>query len=82
MICERFVVTTNFVTNDYKIDALFISNEKRLSVFKNHLPEHIIATSNLKIDTDLIFNYSSVLGEGDAADNAGAMLIRILKKQM
>ena len=80
MTCGRFVITINFVTNEYKADALFISNEKRLSVFKDHLPEQIIATSNLKINTDLIFNYSSILGEGDAADNAGAMLIRILKK--
>lgn len=80
MTCGRFVITINFVTNEYKADALFISNEKRLSVFKDHLPEQIIATSNLKINTDLVFNYSSILGEGDAADNAGAMLIRILKK--
>lgn len=80
MMCERFVVTTNFVTNEYKADALFISNEKRLSVLTNKLPEHIIATSNLKINTELMFNYSSILGEGDAADNAGAMLIRLLKK--
>lgn len=78
--CERFVVTTNFVTKEYETDALFISNEKRLSMLKNNLPEHIIATSNLKINTELMFNYSSILGEGDAADNAGAMLIRILKK--
>ena len=28
----------------------------------------------------MVFNYSSLLGEGNAADNAGAMLIRILKK--
>ena len=80
MTCERFVVTTNFITNEYESDALFISNEKRLSVLKNNLPQYTIATSNLKINTDLIFNYSSILGEGDAADNAGAMLIRILKK--
>ena len=31
MTCERFVVTTNFITNEYESDALFISNEKRLS---------------------------------------------------
>ena len=80
MTCERFIVTTNFITNEYESDALFISNEKRLSVLKNNLPQYTIATSNLKINTDLIFNYSSILGEGDAADNAGAMLIRILKK--
>ena len=27
-----------------------------------------------------MFNYSSLLGEGDASDNAGAMLIRILNR--
>lgn len=77
---NRFVVTTNFMTTDYVMDALFISNEKRLSAFEGQLPKCVIATSNLKIDKALVFNYSSLLGEGDAADNAGAMLIRILKK--
>ena len=66
MICDRFVVTANFMTTEYKTDALFISNEKRLSGLTNNLPKNVIATSNLKINTDLIFNYSSILGEGDA----------------
>lgn len=77
---NRFVITANFITTDYMTDALFISNKKRLSSFEEQLPDCIIATSNLKIDKALVFNYSSLLGEGDAADNAGAMLIRILKK--
>ena len=41
-----------------------------------------IMTSNInkKLKNSIIFNYSSFLGEGDGADNAGAMIIRILKK--
>ena len=77
---NRFVITANFITTEFVTNALFISNEKRLSSFEGRLPSCVIATSNLKIDKALVFNYSSLLGEGDAADNAGAMLIRILKK--
>lgn len=79
-LINRFVITTNFTTTQFVTDALFVSNEKRLSSFDERLPSCIIATSNLKINNALVFNYSSLLGEGDAADNAGAMLIRILKK--
>ena len=79
---NRVVIATNFVPSDYRIDALFISNEKRLNSFNELQVEKVLATSNLKDDfnADLFFNYSSLLGEGDASDNAGAMLIRILKK--
>lgn len=79
-ITNRFVITANFITTEFATDALFISNEKRLGSFCEQLPNCVIATSNLKVDKALVFNYSSLLGEGDAADNAGAMLVRILKK--
>lgn len=76
------VISTNFIPANYKIDALFISNEKRLGTVDVHCIEHVIATSNLKneLPNAILFNYSSLLGEGDSSDNAGAMLIRILKK--
>lgn len=78
----KIVISTNFIPNDYRINAIFISNEKRLGTLDLDVVERVIATSNLKgaIEDALFFNYASLLGEGDASDNAGAMLIRILKK--
>lgn len=76
----KFIITTNFITDQYEADAIFISNKKRLSSFKEHPKGCILSTSNLCIKNSLVFNYSSLLGEGNASDNAGAMLIRLLKK--
>ena len=80
-IKDTFVITANFVHPEYIVDALFISNNKRLSDLNVEEIKQIIVTSNLsnEIAGALVFNYSSLLGEGDACDNAGAMLIRILK---
>ena len=63
---------------------LFISNRKRLDLIKaaSNQPELVVATSNLSgilPDSINYVNYSSYIGEGRAADNAGTMLIRILK---
>lgn len=76
------VISTNFVPDKYNINVLFISNEKRLNSFNLKSNITVIATSNLKeqLPNAILFDYASLLGEGDASDNAGAMLIRILKK--
>lgn len=78
----RYSITTNFITGDLITDALFVSNHKRIVDLDLALSQQIMVTSNLKniIPNALVFNYSSLLGEGDASDNAGAMLIRVLKK--
>ena len=77
----RFVITTNFIAEGYNADALFISNEKRLSEVLEQFKGIILSTSNITgVSESLCFDYSSLLGEGDASDNAGAMLIRLLKK--
>lgn len=78
----RVVISTNFIPANYNIDALFISNEKRLEDLNLSVPKQVLATSNLKehLDNALFFDYTSLLGEGDGSDNAGAMLIKILKK--
>ena len=76
-----FAVTTNFVSSLFSADAVFISNDKRLNSMELEAEKCILATSNLKeeVKNAHIFNYSTYLGEGEASDNAGAMLIRILK---
>lgn len=78
---DAVVISINFILSNYKIDALFISNDKRLATLNLKEKVMVLATSNLhdELNASLMFNYSSLLGEGDALDNAGAMLIRILK---
>lgn len=78
-----YTITTNFITDTLFADALFVSNEKRFDSLDIDEIDTLLVTSNLldkASDKALLFNYSSLLGEGDASDNAGAMLIRLLKK--
>ena len=79
-IKDKYVISVNFIPDEFKIDAIFISNEKRLNNLKFDNKICVLSTSNLKIKDSLVFNYGSLLGEGDASDNAAAMLIRLLKK--
>ena len=70
---------------DMTSNASFISNEKRLASVYNNIDEKRLnlITSNLQDEFKtkaLVFDYSSLLGEGDCADNAGAMLIRNLEE--
>jgi 4-hydroxy 2-oxovalerate aldolase len=83
---DVYVISTNFYSGKYAENAVFISNERR---YKNLAGKDIpndttmLATSNLQLESSmntLVFDYSSLLGEGASADNAGAMLIRLLKK--
>lgn len=76
---NRFVIAVNFLTKDYELDAVFISNKKR--VIDDELDEQLVlTTSNISVSRALIYNYSTLLGEDKSEDNAGAMLIRLLKK--
>ena len=82
MLKGRYSISTNFISDDFITDALFVSNYKRFKELNLSRAQQILITSNLKneISNAIVFNYSSLLGEGDSSDNAGAMLIRILKK--
>lgn len=77
-----FVVSTNFLSELFPVDALFVSNDKRLESIELDTVKCVMITSNLREDVKdaLVFNYAAFLGEGEASDNAGAMLVRILKK--
>lgn len=80
-----FIISVNSVTSLFSADALFVSNEKRVESLKIDYNFHgsVLATSNLSgclNKNALIFDYTSLLGEGDESDNSGAMLIRMLKK--
>lgn len=77
------VISTNFIPEAFEVNAVFVSNKKRLVHILEHTEKNrsIIATSNLinELESKAIFvNYGTFIGEGGAADNVGAMLIRLL----
>ena len=80
---KPIVISINFIPVGLKIDFCYVSNQKRLQIINNPKNVRMIATSNLKDENycfDYIINYSTYLGTGLGADNAGAMLIRLLSK--
>ena len=79
------VIAVNFIPEGFESQILFVSNRKRLDLLRSQLSkqDYVLATSNLIRefpDSVKFVNYSSYLGEGQAADNAGCILIRILRK--
>ena len=79
---KSFAVSVNFVPGDIPVDALFISNQKRLTTIRPVIGSVpcAVASSNLRQelpDSVNFINYTDYLGDGD---NAGAMLIRLMRK--
>ena len=69
----------------YQCDRIFISNLKRFKSMEDLLTQaagKLVCTSNISADKNLcVLNYSDYLIEDDViSDNAGLMLINILKK--
>lgn len=80
---KTIIISVNFIPDCLRPDFCYVSNQKRLQTINKPENSKIIATSNLRGETyrfDYIINYSSYLGTGLSADNAGAMLIRFLSK--
>lgn len=83
--CAPVTIAVNFIPQQPRPDMLFVSNRKRLQLLlENGVGRYpVVASSNLRQelpDTVTFINYTSYLGDGEAADNAGAMLIRLLAK--
>ena len=76
----KYIIMVNFITDAFNPDAIFISNEKRTNNILKTDGRKLLTTSNIKTTKGLAFNYSSLLGNGDAADNSGVLLINLLKK--
>lgn len=77
------VISVNFKFNDSCL--VFCSNQKRFDLlFKNDIDfNNLLITSNLFNlipQHGLIFDYESLIGVGEGFDNAGAMLIRLIKR--
>ncbi|WFA07912.1 aldolase catalytic domain-containing protein [Tissierella sp. Yu-01] len=86
---KPYIISVNFIPEDYKVDATFISNHKRYNTTFKYDAENmkdilIINTSNIEMinsDDNLTVNYSDLLFQDPIiSDNAGVMLINLLKK--
>lgn len=80
-----YIISTNFLPEGTAVDMIFISNRKRLDSLKKKMNKDlfVVATSNLtnELTENVSFvNYAKYLGEGNAADNVGALLIRLLNE--
>lgn len=80
------IISVNHVPEDFNVDMVFISNSKRFDLAIEQIEDNcdMIVTSNIQADKNKenikFVNYSNYIGEGRALDNAGAMLIRLLKR--
>ena len=79
------VIAINHIPKYYKYDKIFISNIKRfksLDADIGLIENKLICTSNLSVNRNIcLVNYSDYLNEDEVIyDNAGLMLINVLKK--
>lgn len=81
-----FIITINFVSDEFPQDIAFISNMKRfdgLMQLTEQINSPIVVTSNIMqnpiSEQFLPVNYTSLLGNEAEADNSGIMLIHLLE---
>ena len=77
------LISVNFIPEKYRTDIVFVSNSKRMSQIDESSLEGrtLLITSNVPpSDKALSLNYSSLLGEGRDPDDAGMMLMQLLRK--
>lgn len=86
---QPFVFSVNFISETFKVDAMFISNSKRFEYLSDLSSEisnttTMITTSNIAPSKDssaLIVNYSDlIINDSTISDNAGMMLIKLLSQ--
>ena len=74
------VVSLNFVSDDYKPDYAFFSNNKRYNMADTS-DVQLIVTSNLDYkDADFAINYNSLTGAFDQGNNSFIMFLKLLKQ--
>lgn len=80
-IKNPFVISLNFIPDDYKEDIVFVTNAKRFLALEDY-SKTIYATSNIENLPDSIYklNYSSYLNHSKAFDNTVLMMLSLLIK--
>lgn len=79
-----FIISVNFVSNDYLNAYAFFGNQKRyVRLMKKRNSRNIIISSNIKSDNgnDIIVNYHSLINRGyKYFENSTIMLLNLLKR--
>lgn len=79
-----YTISVNFMPEDYEVDFVFVSSNRRYKQLKKICPlEKIIFTSNIKDvpENARVVNYSDLLNSTlEASDSAGMMLMKLLVK--
>ena len=83
-----YVISVNFIDPKYQMDACFVSNHKRMDILSGEIRPlekvHTILTSNIPGGTNktcLYVDYDSYTNSDEMiSDNAGLMLLKLLKK--
>ncbi len=76
---QPYIISLNFLPENYRVDKIFISNAKRYNqIHKSDVD--MIVTSNIVTNNDncAILNYSSYLNKSKMPDNVALMLLQIL----
>ena len=76
-----FIISLNFVPENYDTDLAFISNMKRFSSLEN-FDKPMLITSNIEDvpKKAKVINYSSYLNNSKMYDNVALMLLKLLEK--
>lgn len=74
---KPIVIGVNFVPEDFKLDYVFFSNNKRFSKIDSVFCK-IIITSNLEGTADFVLDYNSLTGAFDQGYNSFIMLLKLL----
>lgn len=85
---DPFIISVNFADSDYRINACFVSNHKRMDGLIRELRSmdsvRLILTSNIPgtgCEDCLYVDYDRYIQSDDMiSDNAGLMLLRLLKR--
>jgi 4-hydroxy 2-oxovalerate aldolase len=74
-----YIISLNFIPNDYNIDVAFISNLKRFASLDNY-DKPMLVTSNIENvpQKASVLNYSSYLNNSKMYDNSALMCLKML----
>ena len=77
---KPFVISINFIPQDYNANVTFISNMKRFSSLDNY-DKPLLVTSNIENIPEKahVLNYSSYLNNSKMYDNAALMCLKLLE---
>ncbi len=76
-----FIISLNFIPNDYKEDLVFVTNMKRFASLEDYTMPLIVSSNIEDIPKNaMVVNYSSYLNNSKMFDNVALMFLKLLIK--